>query len=84
MNKDKKDRLHEEDLIDAYIAKYTKLVKQMAIDYKRQVINLYITETHCGVDRFPKSKHRELLEKARCVIDPLRKAKNISLRDKLM
>ena len=35
VNKDKKDKLYEEDLIDAYIAKYTKLVKQMAIDYKR-------------------------------------------------
>jgi len=81
VNKDKKDALYEEDLIDAYIAKYVKLVKQMAIDYKRQVINLYITDLHCGQDRYP-SKHRDLVEKARCVIDPSRKA--LAMRVKLM
>ena len=44
----------------------------MAIDYKRQVINLYITETYCNTEKYS-SKHRDLVERARCVIDPNRK-----------
>ena len=71
VNKDKKDRLYQDDLIDDYLAKYSRLVKQMAQDYKREAINLYITETFCEHEgKYPPSKNQALLEKAKCLLDP--------------
>ena len=71
VNKDKKDRLYQDDLIDDYLAKYSRLVKQMAQDYKREAINLYITETFCEQEgKYPPSKNQALLEKAKCLLDP--------------
>ena len=64
-NRDEKDRLYQDDLIDAYIRKYTMLTKQLANDYKRHAINAFLTEMYCG-DQNPKysSKYKDLIEKA--------------------
>ena len=34
-NKEAKDRLYQDDMIDTYMKKYTRLAKQMSADYKR-------------------------------------------------
>lgn len=64
-NRDEKDRLYQDDLIDAYIRKYTTLTKQLANDYKRHAINAFLTEMYCGDDN-PKysSKYKDLIERA--------------------
>jgi len=65
-NKDEKDRLYQDDMIDAYIRKYVNLTKQMAHDYKRHAINAFMTEMYCdgeSNEKYP-SKHKELIEKA--------------------
>ena len=46
-NKDEKDRIFQDDMIDAYIRKYVNLTKQMAHDYKRFAINAFLTEMYC-------------------------------------
>ena len=65
-NKDAKDRLYQDDMIDTYMKKYTRLAKQMSADYKRHAINAYITEMFCdGDDKHgAPSKHQELIERA--------------------
>ena len=64
-NKEEKEREYEDNLVDAYLRKYTNLAKEMAMNYKRQAINAYLTETYCGDDN-PKyaHKYRDLIEKA--------------------
>lgn len=34
-NKEEKDRLYQDDQVDAYLKKYTTLSRRMAIDYKK-------------------------------------------------
>ena len=64
-NKEEKEREYEDNLVDAYMRKYTNLAKEMAMNYKRQAINAFLTETYCGDDN-PKyaNKYRDLIEKA--------------------
>ena len=65
-NKDEKDRIFQDDMIDAYIRKYVNLTKQMAHDYKRYAINAFLTEMYCDTKENPKypAKHKELIERA--------------------
>ena len=65
-NREEKDRMYEDKLIDAYIRRYVNLSKQMALDYKRYVINAFLTETYCIGTENPKysDKYKELTEKA--------------------
>ena len=61
-NKEEKDRLYQDDQVDAYLKKYTTLARRMAIDYKKQAINCYITEMYCDT-KYP-SKYKDLIERA--------------------
>ena len=45
-NRDTKERLYQDDLIDAYLKRYTILTKQMCNDYKRYAINAFLTEMY--------------------------------------
>ena len=45
-NRDTKERLYQDDLIDAYLKRYTILTKQMCNDYKRHAINAFLTEMY--------------------------------------
>ena len=65
-NKDEKDRLYHDDLIDGYLRKYTSLTKSLASDYKRYAINAFLTEMYCSGTENPKysSKYKDLIERA--------------------
>jgi len=80
-NRGTKDQLYKDDLVDAYLRKYSMLVKQMVIDYKKQAINCYITEMYCRKDEKYTSKYKDLIEQATMTEE---KREMLALKDKLM
>ena len=68
-NREERERLYQDSLIDNYIRMYTNLTKQMVVDYKKKAINAFLTGQYCGSDNGTaqskySDKHRELIEQA--------------------